>query len=81
MTRSCSNCAFAGRGEDVVGRPATVCRRTAAAPWIDTGFALNPRLRWPVVQADDWCGDWRAPTLRWFEHVAAWLDAMRSRRS
>jgi hypothetical protein len=57
----CSNCRYLGPpGEHDSAPPVSgpTCRRHA--PVATGGMMSGSRTMWPIVQPDDWCGDWES---------------------
>jgi hypothetical protein len=52
MTRQCGDCEFFARFDDEAGE----CRRRAPSP---TVYQQDSFARWPFVNTDDWCGDFK----------------------
>jgi hypothetical protein len=57
MKRSCADCRFFDASDTRDG----YCRRNAPRSHLvaaDAGDELRVRGVWPIVAADDWCGQW-----------------------
>jgi len=63
-TDCCGTCVFYRVGLEVdprIVQPSTPgsCHRNAPRPVAHVGDLTDPRVAWPGVAEDDWCGEWK----------------------